>query len=54
MHSDYTKPEVNDKDKFQRVNPRTFDTNRFLKANNNLGDEAIDPKQTIFQVSLKI
>ncbi|ORX41756.1 hypothetical protein BCR36DRAFT_363712 [Piromyces finnis] len=49
MHADYKNPNVEDKDKFKRVNPGTYDTNRYLKVNNNLGDEATDPKLSVFK-----
>ncbi|ORX77095.1 hypothetical protein BCR32DRAFT_295849 [Anaeromyces robustus] len=49
MHNDYTTPKIEEKDKFKRVNPKTYDTNPYLKTNNKLGENDNNPKLTTFQ-----
>jgi len=49
MHSDYTAPNVDDKDKTKRVNPGIYDTNQYLRTNNKLGEKDTDPKLSTHQ-----
>jgi len=50
MQKDYSTPEVNDENRFKKVDPATYDTNLFLKTNNKQKENDNDPKLSIFKV----
>ncbi|ORY83381.1 hypothetical protein LY90DRAFT_663814 [Neocallimastix californiae] len=49
MQKDYSTPEVNDENRFKKVDPATYDTNLFLKTNNKQKENDNDPKLSIFK-----